>query len=513
LKLIIPALPMMVLLFLLIPRIGPLWSVPLDTGAAATGLSDSVSPGDISSMTRFDELAFRAGFNGPVPANADRYWRALVYTEFDGRSWSLGKGRRGELETLEEGAGRYSYEGIMEPSQRPWLPVLDMPLTVQGADLRGARQAVTRAPIDKRSSFTVTSVARYQMQTQLNAQAQADNLEFPVEQNPRTQALARDWWRETEGDLPRYIDLIASHFNQSFSYTLQPPVLGANSVDQFLFETQRGFCGHFASATALLLRAAGVPARLVGGYQGGEYNPGAGYLSVRQWDAHAWVEYHDAERGWVRFDPTAAVAPERIEQSAEDLFADQPGFLADRQLSPLRFTNSGWLLEARSALDALNFSWHRWVLNYQNQQTDLLRSLLGEITPLRMALALLIPGALILGFVAFNLRGRRSRDALSAAQHRFERVAAGLGYRRRPSETLGELARRIKTEYSDCSSALDLLAFIEQRMRYGPQDIERTELIRALKRVSNDLRVESLKATRKRTLLNARERDAGSTGK
>jgi len=515
-KLILAALPMMVLLFLLIPRIGPLWSVPLDTGAAATGLSDSVSPGDISSMTRSDELAFRAGFDGPVPANTDRYWRALVYSDFDGRSWSLSKRLGRPLESVTNPLGRFSYEIIMEPSHRPWLPVLDVPLSVEGADLRGARQAVSKSPIDKRSSYRVTSASRFELQSELDARSKERNLAFPTDQNLQTQALARQWWQEADADLDLFIRRIAAHFNQSFVYTLQPPLLGANSVDQFLFESQRGFCGHFASATAVILRAAGVPARLVGGYQGGESNAGAGYLSVCQWDAHAWVEYHDAERGWVRFDPTAAVAPERIEQSAEDLFADQPGFLADRPLSPLRFTNSGWLLEARRAIDALNFSWHRWVLNYQNQQTDLLRSLLGEITPVRMALALLIPGALIMGFVGFNLRPRRSKDALVLAQQKFERIAAGLGYKRRPSETLGELARRIKTQYSDLSPALDLLAFIEQRMRYSPDGVDRAELIRALKRVAKDLRLEAIKVSRQTALgglKSSKERDASSTGR
>jgi len=511
-KLLLPALPMMILLFLLIPRIGPLWSVPLDRGAAATGLSDSVAPGDISSMTRSDELAFRAAFDGAVPSSNERYWRTLTYSEFDGRRWLLAKSSGAQLESVESTAQRYSYEIIMEPSRRPWLPVLDVPLSVQGAQLRGARQAVTPAPIDKRQSYRAVSTSRFDLQPTLDERQRQANLDFPKDQNPRTQALARRLWLQSESDPSRFVSQIAELFNRSFVYTLQPPRLGADSVDQFLFETQRGFCGHFASAAALMLRAAGIPARLVGGYQGGEYNSAAGYLTLRQWDAHAWVEYHLPGRGWIRFDPTAAVAPQRIEEPAESLFLDQPGFLADRPLSPLRFANAGWLLEARRAIDALNFSWHRWVLNYQNQQTDLLRSLLGEITPLRMALALLIPGGLILGFVAFNLRPPRPKDPLTLAQQRFEKVAQMLGYTRQPRETLGELARRIKNKYSQTSSALDLLAFIEQRMRYSPDEVESSELVRALNKVSRDLRLESLKAARAAALDRVKERDAGSTG-
>ncbi|HSG03796.1 MAG TPA: DUF3488 and transglutaminase-like domain-containing protein [Marinobacterium sp.] len=488
LKLMLPALPMMVLLFLLIPRIGPLWSVPLDSSAAKTGLSDSVSPGDISSMTRSDELAFRAAFDGPVPASPQRYWRALVYSDFDGRSWQLGERRAAPLEPMGESVPSFSYEVIMEPSNRPWLPVLDMPLSVQGADLRGARQAVTRAPIDKRDSYRVVSASRYQLAPELTERSRQRHLAFPPEQNPRTQALALRWWQESGGSVTDFVRRIAQHFNQSFVYTLQPPVLGPNSVDQFLFDTQRGFCGHYASATALLLRAAGVPARLVGGYQGGEYNPGAGYLSVRQWDAHAWVEYYMEGEGWVRFDPTAAVAPERIEQSAEQLFADQPGFLADRPLSLLRFTNSGWLLEMRRAIDALNFSWHRWVLNYQNQQSDLLRSLLGEITPLRMALALLLPGALILGFVGFNLRPRKARDQLTRARQAFEAQAARLGYKRQPKQTLAQLALELKNRYSDLSSGLEQLARLDEQLRYAPEVVERRQLINLLSQNAKALR-------------------------
>lgn len=488
LRLMLPALPMMVLLFLLIPRIGPLWSVPLDSAAAKTGLSDSVSPGDISSMTRSDELAFRAAFDGPVPASTQRYWRALVYSDFDGRSWQLGQRRAAPLETLGRSVGSFSYEVIMEPSNRPWLPVLDMPLSVEGADLRGARQAVTRAPIDKRDAYRVVSASRYQLSPELNESSRQRNLAFPEDQNPRTQELAQLWWSESSGSVQTFVQRIAQRFNQSFIYTLQPPVLGANSVDQFLFDTQRGFCGHFASATALLLRAAGVPARLVGGYQGGEYNPGAGYLTVRQWDAHAWVEYYLDGEGWLRFDPTAAVAPERIEQSAEQVFANQPGFLADRPLSPIRFANTGWLLEMRRAVDALNFSWHRWVLNYQNQQTDFLRSLIGEITPLRMALALLIPGALILGFVGFNLRPRSNRDALVRAQHAFEKQAARLGHKRLPNQTLAQLALELKKGYSDLAANLEQLARTDEQLRYAPEVVERQRLISLLSENAKALR-------------------------
>lgn len=505
LKLMLPALPMMVLLFILIPRIGPLWSVPLDSGAAQTGLSDSVSPGDISSMTRSDELAFRAVFDGAVPPTSQRYWRALVYSEFDGRSWKLGEPLVRRLEEVVATSGSLSYEVIMEPSNRPWLPVLDVPLSVQGADLRGARQAVTRSPMDKRQAFQVVSASRYQLASQLSEAAIARNLDYPQAQNPRTQALAQQWWSESGADLPSFVRRIAQHFNQSFVYTLQPPILGGDSVDQFMFDTQRGFCGHFASATALLMRAAGVPARLVGGYQGGEFNAGANYLTVRQWDAHAWVEYFDEGRGWVRFDPTAAVAPERIEQSAEQLFSTQPGFLADRPLSPLRFTNSGWLLDMRRAVDSLNLSWHRWVLNYQSQQSDLLRSLMGEITPLRMALALLLPGALILGFVGFNLRPRQSRDPLIRAQRRFEAAAARLGYARQAKQTLAQLALEVKTGYSEMTESLTELALIDEQLRYAPEAVERSELIALLNRNSRALRTKRPRQSLKRA-------DAGSTG-
>lgn len=488
LRLILPAIPMMVLLFLLIPRIGPLWSVPIDSAAAKTGLSDSVSPGDISSLTRSDELAFRAGFSSSVPPQAQRYWRALVYSDFDGRSWQRTKRINQPVESLITSGDRISYEIVMEPSNRPWLPVLDMPISVQGADLRGARQAVSRGPIDKRDAYQLVSATSYQLDTDLDEESRKRYLAFPADLNPRTQSIAQQWWTESQQQIDPFIEQVYRYFNQSFVYTLQPPVLGDNSVDQFLFDTQQGFCGHFASATAMLMRAAGIPARLVGGYQGGDYNADAGYITVRQWDAHAWVEYHHPSKGWVRFDPTSAVAPERIEQNAQQAYGNQPGFLADRPLSPFRFTNSGWLLEVRQAIDALNFSWHRWVLNYQSQQTDLLRSLLGEITPLRMALALLIPGAIIMALVGFNLRPQRSRNPLHLAEQRFIKMAAGRGFIRTPNQTITQFAMEIKKRYSDATgactsqliSSLDQLAVVDERWRYSTEPAERKELIAML---------------------------------
>jgi len=498
LGLILPAIPMMILLFLLIPRIGPLWSVPLDTGAAKTGLSDSVSPGDISSLTRSDELAFRAGFDAKVPPQSMRYWRALVYSDFDGRTWQRAKAKGQTVETLIPTGEAIRYEVIMEPSNRPWLAALDMPISVQGADLRGARQAVTPGPIDKRNSYQMTSASSYQLDVNLDKRSRELNLDFPTELNPRTIALAKTWWIESQQQIDPFVAQIYRYFNQSFIYTLQPPVLGNNSVDQFMFDTQQGFCGHFASATALIFRAAGIPARLVGGYQGGEYNADAGYISVRQWDAHAWVEYHRPGLGWVRFDPTAAVAPERIEQNAQDLFANQPGFLADRPLSPLRFSTQGLLFEMRQAIDSLNFSWHRWVLNYQNQQSDLLRSLIGEITPFRMVLALLIPGAIIMGCVGFNLRPRRSKDPLEIAQQRFLNAATTLGFRRAPQQTITQLAIAIKTGYSPVTSnsqnqlvdLLEQLAVVDERWRYSGEASERQALVSLLIQTTRRLKMQ-----------------------
>ncbi|KAA0873970.1 transglutaminase TgpA family protein [Nitrincola tapanii] len=476
-----PALPLMLLLFLLFPRIGPLWSVTLNTERAQTGLSDQMSPGEVSQLTRSAELAFRAVFaeDQVLPTPSQRYWRALVYSEFDGRSWTLGTppaGLRTEwnaLEEMEALSAPIDYEIMQERSGRLWMFALDLPqqATSESRWLPG-RRLEALAPIDQRRQYRLSSVLEYRLAPQLSEALREYYLRLPPAANPRSRALAQGWWQAAEQDPQRFIQTLLDYFNQSFIYTLEPPRLPLNhAVDAFLLETQRGFCEHYAGASAWMLRSVGIPARVVAGYQGGEWNEAGRYFTLRQYDAHAWVEVWLEGEGWRRLDPTAAVAPERIEQTADLFFADEPSFMADAPLAGLGRGASRWMFALQRRYDAVNFQWHRWVLNYHEQQADFLRDLLGGVTPWRMILALLIPAAVLLFAVwlgLYQMRRAPRGDALERAQKRLFAKLARQGQRREAHESLAEFARRMAQVFPEQAPMWQSLATADERWRYAP---------------------------------------------
>lgn len=497
------ALPMMLVLFVLFPRIGPLWSVPLDQHAARSGLSEEMAPGDISQLTKSAQLAFRATFEGPPPAPEQRYWRSLVLSEFDGRTWRrapFGERRRAGIEALSSTASPIRYEVIFEPSNQRWLVALDQPLSAsQGIRLGPQRTLVNERPLDRRISYSVRSALNYQLAERLEPDSRAAYLQLPARGNPQSRAQAQSWWQESGGDPAGFVQRVLRYFNQRFVYTLSPPALSDNTVDRFLFDTQAGFCGHYAGALAFLLRSVGVPARVVAGYQGGEWNSYEQYLTVRQYDAHAWVEYWMAGEGWVRVDPTAAVAPERIRESADQVFADDPAFLADTPLARLRFGHDSWLVDVRRQLDAINFSWHRWVLNYQGQQMQLLSGLLGKISMLKLVLVLLglmLPLLLIVAWVQLRPARSSSRDPLERAQDRLLRELARQGLPRMPQESLQTYTRRIAGDCPALASELERLARADEAVRYGGAEDQRRALLSAIQTCYGALRKRPVRGSR-----------------
>ncbi len=314
------ALPLALLLFLLFPRLsGAFWSLG-NAGQAQTGLSDRMSPGSISELGNSVEPVFRVWFSGPPPPPEQRYWRGPVLHDFDGYTWTRTHGDY-RPETLQYLGPPYHYQIRLEPDSTPWWPALD---TVQTAGAPGTRitpdrQLVAFRPFHDAVTYSATSYTTTRSAEPLSRLAQRFDAALPDGRNPRSQALARRL-RAAAPDVPAYVASVVALFRDGhFEYTLTPPLLDLNSVDDFLFNTRRGFCGHFASAFAMLMRAGGVPARVVTGYQGGEWNPIGGYFLIRRSDAHAWVEVWEDGRGWVRVDPTAIVAPERLRRGILDL--------------------------------------------------------------------------------------------------------------------------------------------------------------------------------------------------
>ena len=362
-RLIAYSAPLMIAMWIFFPRIStPFWAVPIDTSSATSGLSDRMSPGDVSSLSLSNAVAFRVSFEGEVPPPYKRYWRGLVLHRFNGRTWSgndpaMGSRPRDDVEYLGD---PISYQVTMEPTRQHWVFALDVPYdTDLDRTFMARQQQLARIqPIDQRISYKAVSHTDFRLNNELGRTARQYYLGLPENSNPRTLDLARNM-RETAGSAEVFINQVLNKFNtEEFFYTLEPPPLGNNPVDRFLFDTQRGFCEHYASAFAVMMRAAGIPSRIVLGYQGGEMNPMGEYMIVRQADAHAWTEVWLPERGWYRVDPTAAVAPERIEEGRYGAMLDGVG-AAWGLTAP-----SEWLYQVTMTWDALNTKWNEWILAY-----------------------------------------------------------------------------------------------------------------------------------------------------
>ncbi|MDX1804412.1 MAG: DUF3488 and transglutaminase-like domain-containing protein [Alcanivorax sp.] len=446
LVMLMQALPLMVVLFILVPRVAPLWDMGLGHTQARTGMTDSMSPGQISNLSRSSEVAFRVAFAGQPPPPSQRYWRGLTLSRFDGRTWSQalpagmrrddfvysGAGRppgwyRQWQQVAASDAPRYRYRVLMEPSQQPWLYALTVPLVKEpGIGMAQDFRLIARDPVTQRIDYRVESVPAIRYQARLGPAERALMLSLPARGGARARSLAQSWRLESDGGRQIVLRALQYFREQPFYYTLSPPRLDQDTIDDFLFRSRRGFCEHYASSFTFLMRAAGIPARVVVGYQGGEINPHDGHLLVRQYDAHAWSEVWLAGKGWVRVDPTAAVAPERIEdglQAALDAQDNNDVFGGEAA----GFAGDGWLGKLAAWKDYVDFRWQSWVLGYDaGQQLTLLSGFLGTVTPLRVALALLgglsVPLLLFMVWMLWQYQ-KRPLTALEREFYRlFERV-------------------------------------------------------------------------------------------
>ncbi|WP_096084517.1 transglutaminase TgpA family protein [Agaribacterium haliotis] len=485
-KLIAVVLPCMFLLFVVMPRYGQLWQMPSQQGKAATGFSDSMSPGDFSELIQSDAVAFRVSFDAALPEPSERYWRALVFEEFDGRRWSLSQGwlsayaqnyattkapNQWQLSQSDKVTG---YELLLEAHQQPWLFSLGAPLAANSnsLDLRfsSALLLKSRRPVASRASYWVSSALDYRYQTlQLNSTQARRNLRLPEQGNEQSRALAKELRAQfgtgVEAD-KKLINEIMSMFNRDFYYSLKVPTLGPNSVDDFIFGSRRGFCEHYSSSFVFLLRAAGIPARVVVGYQGGQYNRDADYLIVRQRDAHAWAEYWLPGEGWLRADPTSAVAPSRIEQDlGSALSADE------RDLVGGLHSSVAALMWLQLRMDELSYQWQKFVLNYDSRmQSHFLEKLLGAATPTRIAMFLLGGLALILALYWLSLFGFRSPRRASPVQRAYAlhlKRLAKRGYALKRGETPLAYAGRIGAVQPSWSHALLTIAKAYNRICYA----------------------------------------------
>ncbi|WP_006787256.1 transglutaminase TgpA family protein [Thiorhodospira sibirica] len=476
--LLLQAMPLMLILFVLFPRLpGPLWAMPDTRESAKTGLSDSMSPGSISELLQSNAPALRASFAEEPPPPIQRYWRGPVFWHYDGRQWRRGEGDDiAQSDTVSRDFD-VSYTVTLEPHDQRWLLALDVPVRAPDqARLTADDYLLAQQPVRRLLQYTAYSRLSGSTETVLSEARRERALQLPPRTAPQARNLARQWRNQHGTDDAAIIQAALQYFReQPFFYTLQPPSLPGDPVDQFLFQTRRGFCEHYTSSFVVLMRAAGIPARVVTGYQGGEWNRTAGYLLVRQSDAHAWAEIWQADQGWVRIDPTSAVAPERIEQGIRATVWDErdsaniPAFLR---------AGAGWVPTLRLQWDlwrdSVNYYWNGWVLAFgPERQAELLQRLGFERMDWRGMVSLMagLIGLTVLVFLlGFLWRNRPPRqDPLARIYRRFCQRIARIGIHRQPHEGPWDFAQRITQQHPALSEKAQRFTRQYVALRYGPQ--------------------------------------------
>ena len=465
---LLSALPFMLVIYLVFPRLGPLWSVGLQSSSAKTGLSDSMSPGDIASLSQSDELAFRVSFkDNQPPPRRDWYWRALILDVYDGRSWKPLGGSDTQWapdswQPPENADGVLEYEIIQEPTDQKWLFAIRGVAAVEpGTGMTADDRLVHKRDVHQRIRYRVKSWPEVSLDEQGLARLERwQYTQLPKNGNERTRVWARQL-RQQVGSDAEFVQAMWQHFReQPYFYTLKPPLLGDDDIDEFLFDSRRGFCAHYSGAMVFAARSLGIPARVVAGYQGGEWNEEEQYLSVRQYDAHAWVEVWLPQQGWIRVDPTEAVSPLRIELGLEQAMQEEGSFLEEQLFSTHKLKSIDWLNQLRLELDSLNYYWQRWVLSYDNQrQKELFSNLLGIESYERLLYGLAMAFALffvVAGLMLWWSQRPKASSAELRAWLQLQQKAQRLGVESQTGETpsryLNRLARAFPKQADDIES-------------------------------------------------------------
>ncbi|MGH8212130.1 MAG: transglutaminase TgpA family protein [Rhodanobacteraceae bacterium] len=457
--LLLASSPLALLAFVFVPRLStPLWGAP-GADVSRTGVSDRMAPGDMRDLLIDDSPAMRIGFEGAPPPQSARYFRGVVLWYFDGRAWLRGvSGIRNTAPQPVRLRGRLThYEVTLEPTRRRWLFALDVPVTAPDGAQLGADRTLNRSrPVDETVRYYVTSATNYTLAPRIDPTLEGAALQLPADFDPHATALARSWRARYGNDNAAIVRAALKLFHTGgFAYNLAAPPLGRDSVDDFLFGTRQGYCEHYASAFAFLMRAAGIPARVVAGYYGGYWNDYAHYLLVRQSQAHAWDEIWLEGRGWVRVDPTAVVR--RV------LFAGT-GNIGDG--------DAAWWLGWSDRLDVVNRLWARGVVGFDALRQSTMFTPFGiprlEWGELAIGLATGIVVMLGLGLlVALHKPGAPPRDALDAAQRRLQRKLEKHGLQREPQEGPRDFFARCMLALPGSRAELAALARTYLQLRYG----------------------------------------------
>lgn len=482
------AIPLMLLLFFFFPRLAPFWSMPLPSSSASTGMSSFMSPGDISDLAQSRDLVFTATFAGEVPPQQELYWRGLVLYDFDGREWQPGFQRQWPLErAVLAPSSAIDYRQVMQPSGQQWLFALTpSSLAYQPSLLRDNKtpyqisasgDVSSDKPVSQRLNLAWHSLNR-PIDADLSRYQERQALQLPAGYNRQTHEFMAQLRQQYPSD-EALIQTVLRHFQQQeFFYTLQPPLLGRDTVDEFLFQTRQGFCEHYANAFTVMMRMAGIPARVALGYQGGKLNPHEGFVAVYQYDAHAWSEVWLAGKGWVRVDPTAAVAPSRVRLAAIDQ-ANAAAF--GGQL--FGGTGKNLWLQIQQRYEQLNYLWQAKVMGFDEQsQENVIRQWLGGFDSWRIlslicgVLALvLLPGLIaVLSNPQRQLLHPLDRSYLAFCKA-FEKQ--GLAYQ--SGSTPLQFALLCAAQFPQQAEEIDNITQHYMRLRYGTGDKVSEQQIKA----------------------------------
>ena len=491
LKMLAQAVPFAIVLFILFPRVdGPLWGLPEDAFSGKTGLSDQMSPGRISQLSDDNSPAFRAKFDSPLPASNQLYWRGPVLWHFDGYNWTTPDNERMvasgfNFTGLSE---KTTYTVTLQPHNNHWLFALDIPSTLPERSRFSANmQVVSIDPVQKLKRYEISSYTKYV----LPAYGQISMERYLKLPNSFSQAPGSQLYKSKKliaelkdsAHPEKTVNNVLNYFaTNDFYYSRKPPLLYNNPVDEFLFETKRGYCEHYASSFTVLMRLAGIPSRVVTGYQGGEINPIDNYMIVRQSDAHAWSEVFLGDKGWVRVDPTAAIPPGNIENTDDALR------LNSTLKKPSRLFKSSWLSnqmkQMRFAWDAMNNRWNQWVLGYNNKRQKALFAALGipEIGWQGLSQLLFsILGVLtaILAFIVFKNKPQQ-QDETQKLYQMFLKKCRKHNLIKADSEGANDFAQRAIKQLPNPKTQLSIktISALYQKLRYGKYSNKNLELLK-----------------------------------
>jgi transglutaminase-like putative cysteine protease len=471
------SLPIMLVLFLLFPRLGPLWSLNLQSNKAKTGLSEQMSPGDIADLSNSDELVFRVEFDSEIPASDQLYWRGLVldyYQEVNGKAtWSMS----GQLDQVDwypkswlpdaNTEGVLDYRIIQEASNNKWLFGLRGVAAMEaGIGMTEDDRIVSNKKLLQRKEYAVRSQPNLKIAQQgLRSFVRQQNLQLPsssvAQGNPKSRLLAQQIYLQYDTDAKRMQHALQYYKQNNFSYTLKPDVMLENDIDKFLFEKQAGFCAHFSSSFVFLMRSMKIPARVVAGYQGGELNPESGHITVRQYDAHAWAEVWLQGQGWVSVDPTAQVAPDRISQGLRQALNEAEGALVGSNFSLLKLSHFPWLNDLRFQLDELNYYWHKTVLNFnKDKQGNLLKEWFGNGFLKKSLYTLAALFCTLFFFIAIVVLWRKpsaKESVLVKTLRQFDNKLSNQALQRKESEGLADYSQRLQDSYPQYRESIQRL--------------------------------------------------------